>query len=213
VIMMDSNAKAIGKVRNIINDECIARVPHGSKELPSIDGKNFYVWQFYLRRAVLDPLCLEVLCDDFWRKNEAEFKRQPFQIAGVESAAVPIITALILSGVNKGYSVNAFTIRKERKLYGRRNLIEGAPNSLPVLIVDDLTSPQHNAFWHTVYAISTAGLKLNGLGYVLVLKKKADESRVIETSLGRVIVESLFTLSDFSMTLEEYQAEKANGQA
>lgn len=196
-------------VRDIINNECIARVPSGSKELPSIDGKGFYTWQFYLRRAVLDPICLQVLCDDFWYKNESNFKQQPFQIAGVESAAVPMITAIVLNGAERGHNVNAFTIRKERKAYGLRNLIEGRANSYPVLFVDDLTSPQHNAFWHTIYAIKTIGLKLNGLGYVLVLKKKADESRIIETSLGNIVIESLFTLSDFSMTLEDYQRGRA----
>jgi len=51
----------IKKVRDFINDNCIARVPKGSKELPSIDGKGYYAWQFYLRSAVLDSFCLKVL--------------------------------------------------------------------------------------------------------------------------------------------------------
>ena len=200
----------IEKVRNIINDECIIRVPKGSKELPALDGKGYYTWQFYLRRALLDPLCLQVVCDDFWRKNEELLARKPFQVAGVESAAVPLITAIVLSGVNRGYKINAFTIRKTRKTYGRRNLIEGAPSSAPVLLVDDLTSRQHNSFWHAVHAINLAGLCLADRGYVLVLKKNSDEPRTIVTSMGNLVIESLFTLDDFSLTLEDYSFETAS---
>lgn len=207
---MNYRNDAIQKVRDIINSECIVRVPIGSKELPAMGGRGFYTWQFYLRRAVLDPFCLKVICDDFWSKNEVEFKERPFQITGVESASLPIITALVMDGARRGLQVNAFTIRKERKAYGLRNLIEGIPTSLPVYFIDDLTSSQHNAFWHAIHAISEAGLKLNGLGYVLVLKKKASESCIIETSLGRIIMDSLFTLSDFSMTLDQYNAEQAS---
>jgi len=188
----------------LINDECIVRVPRGSKELPALNGTAYYTWQFYLRRVLLDPHCLRLICDDFWSRFEQRFRADPFQLAGVESAAVPLITALVIDGARRGLDGTAFTIRKNRKDYGLRNLIEGRPSARPVLFVDDLTSPQHNAFWHAIHAISLAGLKLNGCGYVLVRKQNAEESRVIETSMGRVIIESLFTLSDFSMTYEDY---------
>jgi orotate phosphoribosyltransferase len=202
---------ATRRVRNIINDECIVRVPSGSKELPAMQGRGHYTWQFYLRRAVLDPLCLDVVCEDFWSKNCDLFGRCPFQIAGVESASAPLITAILLSGHRRGLGLNAFTIRKHRKDYGRRNLIEGRPTTDPVFIVDDLTSPEHNSFWHAVHAIASHGLALNGLGYVLVLKMRDAESRVISTSLGPVHIQSLFTLGDFALTVDEYQKEKLTG--
>jgi orotate phosphoribosyltransferase len=200
---------SVRKLRDKINDECIVRVPRGSKELPALNGAGYYTWQFYLRRVLLDPHCLRLICDDFWNRYEPLFQADPFQLAGVESAAVPLITALVIEGARRGLDGNAFTIRKNRKDYGLRNLIEGSPSARPVLFVDDLTSPQHNAFWHAVHAISLTGLKLNGCGYVLVRKQNAEESRVIETSIGRVIIDSLFTLSDFSMNLEDYAREKS----
>ena len=127
----------------------------------------------------------------------------------MESASVPIITALIIGGARRGHRVNAFTIRKERKAYGKRNLIEGKPSEEPVFFIDDLTSPQHNAFWHAMQAIDSARLKVYPHGYVLVLKKKAEESRTISTSMGVVHIQSLFTLSDFSLTLNDYDEEKS----
>lgn len=202
---LDSEVK---KARNLINDHCIVRVPKGSKELPALGGETYYSWQFYLRTALFDSACLQVICDDFWQKFEQLYRKHPFQVAGVEAASVPIITALIVDAAKRGYRLNAFTIRKERKSYGKRNLIEGTPTSEPVLFVDDLTSSHHNAFWHAIHAISLAGLTLNGCGYVVVLKQNSSESRSIQTSLGNVVIESLFTLANFSLSLEDYNAEK-----
>ena len=44
--------------RKFINDNCIARVPEGSKELPSYknQGSGYYRWQFYLRAALFNPV-------------------------------------------------------------------------------------------------------------------------------------------------------------
>jgi len=207
--MTDDSVMSAKRLRDTINDKCIVRVPNGSKELPALDGQGYYTWQFYLRRVLLDPRCLQLICEDFWNRFEQLFELEPFQLAGVESAAVPLITALIMDGARRNLDVGAFTVRKNRKTYGLRNLIEGSPSDRPVLFVDDLTSPQHNAFWHVIHAISLSSLRLNGRGYVLVRKQNAEASPMIATSLGDVKIDSLFTLTDFSMTLEDYDREKS----
>lgn len=194
------------RIRNMINDECIARVPNGSCELPAMGGQGHYVWQFYLRRALLDRECLTAIALDFWARFATLHENEPFQLGGVESAAVPIITMLVLAAPKP---VTAFTIRKERKAYGLRNVIEGRPDpALPVMFIDDLTSPSHNAFWLAVREIHSAGLRMNGHGYVLVRKQRAAEAAVIPTSSGPVTIQSMFTLDDFSLTLDAYVAEK-----
>jgi orotate phosphoribosyltransferase len=192
-------------VRDIINHECIARVPPESKELPGLGGVGFYQWQFYLRRVLLDPICLDLSCDDFWRRFGKLFDAEPFQLVGLEAAALPLIAAIIIGGKRRGRTVHAFTVRKERKAYGLRNLIEGIPSRAPVMFIDDLTSPHHNAFWAVMNAVRQAGLVTNGHGYVLVRKLNADDPTIIPTSLGSVQIASLFSLSDFDMTLAEYQ--------
>ena len=202
---MNTTDQRLQRIRTMINKEGIARAPIGSKELPSKEGNTYYSWQFYLRSALLNPTCLQLVCEDFWGKNTDFYLEYPFQLAGVEAASVPIITALIIDGARRGFDVNAFTIRKERKKYGRRNLIEGKPTEEPVMFIDDLTSPQHYAFWHAFYGISLESLRFCGKGYVLVLKKKAEESRIIPTSQGPIFIESLFTLSDFILSYEDWQ--------
>lgn len=65
---MNDRNSLVQRARDIINDECMMRVPTGSKELPALGGQGYYTWQFYLRRALLDPLCLKVVSDDFGRE-------------------------------------------------------------------------------------------------------------------------------------------------
>ena len=187
------------RVRQYINTQCIARVPSASKELPSIDNGSFYRWQFYLRQALLDPVCLSVICDDFWHKYGAMHACTPFQIAGVESASLPLLSALVMHAARFDVCLNAFSIRKQPKSYGRRNVIEGRPSELPVLLVDDLTSPQHNAFWYGVNILSNYRMRLFPYGYVVVWKDLDLPCKPLNTSIGSVQFSSLFSLSDFSL--------------
>jgi orotate phosphoribosyltransferase len=191
-------------LRDYINRNCIKRVPPDSKELPAMEGGGrHYIWQFYLRSAVLIPKHLNFIANHFWSLFLPRFRQAPFQIAGVEQASVPILTAILLRGA--GLGVPAFTIRKQRKLYGIRNLIEGRFHpSLPVVFLDDLTSPQHSAFWHAVYALSSHGLKLYPYGFVLVRKQEKKDPALINTSIGDTVIESIFTLDDFVLSYEDY---------
>ncbi len=204
--MESNNYPSRKQIIELINKECIVRAPTGSKELPALGGTGYYTWQFYLRAALLNPLCLQLICDDFWDKNLAFFNETRFQLAGVESASLPLLTALVIDGAKRGVNINAFSIRKNRKEYGKRNLTEGKPTDEPVLFIDDLTSPKHNAFWHAFYGIGLEGLTMCGRGYVLVLKKHSHESRIIQTSAGDIYIDSLFTLSDFILSFEEWAA-------
>jgi len=197
------------KLRSFINERCIRRVPCTSKEMPSIVRGEFYWWQFYLREAVLVPQHLVFIAEQFWEIYVPRFREKPFQLAGVEQASVPILTALLLVGANKGLPVHAFTIRKEHKAYGIGNIIEGRPINLPVVFIDDLTSPEHNTFWHATRVLARAGLKFCPWAFVLVRKQKASEPHQIATSIGTVLIDSIFTLDDFQMTYEDYQAARA----
>src|SRR6266446_216571 len=115
------------QLRREINDNGIKRAPIGSQELPALEGTGSYAWQFYLRGPLLKARHLSFVARCFWSVYKDRYLQRPFQIAGVEAAAVPIMTAIILGAGIIGLELNAFTIRKERKTYGRRNLIEGCP--------------------------------------------------------------------------------------
>lgn len=185
-------------LRKFINDKCIRRVPPGSQEMPGMpnSGIPFYSWQFYLRPAILNAEWLCYISECFWDKFTERFLERPFQIAGLESASISVITSILLTAPSP---VNAFAVRKERKVYGIGNIIEGIPNDLPVLFVDDLTSPKHYAFWKTVRALSEARLTLYPWAFVVVRKQSRDVDAAIATSIGTTRVESIFTLDDFDL--------------
>jgi orotate phosphoribosyltransferase len=205
-------------VRAFINDRCIHRVPPASKEIIAYENSShYYEWQFYLREVCLEPVCLSLFAETFWRNFADRFKAKPFQIATVEQAGVPLLTSALLAGMVRRIPVHAFTIRKDYKAYGIGNIIEGRPLNLPVLFIDDLTSPTHNTFWHFVRVLKRFGLAVYPWACVLVRKQRRNEPREIITSFGPVMVESLFCLDDFNMTLADYQRygnekkKKANG--
>src|SRR5206468_1282404 len=70
----------------------------------------------------------------FWERNAA---REPFQLGGLETAAIPLLTALMLTAPAERGPVNGFIIRKDRKTTGMGNAIEGDVLDLPIILVDD----------------------------------------------------------------------------
>ena len=90
----------LDKLRVYIDENCIVRVPAGSRELPAIDGKGFYRWQFYLRSALLEGRFLDTIARTFWDRFSERYTRAPFQLAGVKSASLPITTAPLLKRID-----------------------------------------------------------------------------------------------------------------
>lgn len=201
------------QLRNFINERCIKRVPRTSKEMLSIVPGQHFIWQFYLREAVLVPAHLDFIAHQFWTMYAPRYRRRPFQLTGVEQASVPIVTALLLAGAARGFPITAFTIRKDYKTHGIGNIIEGRPTNLPVVFIDDLTSPMHNTFWHAARVINRAGLKFYPYAFVLVRKQRQSDPGHIATSIGTVMIDGLFTLDDFNLTWEDYHAHLAVGKS
>ena len=202
-------------LRRAINDYGIVRVPPGSHELHALkDSGNFYdndfyIWQFYMRGPLLEPAHLLFVARCFWSVYKERYHRQPFQISGVEQASIPILTAILMTASSLAIPLHAFTVRKERKAFGLRNIIEGRPiPNLPCVFVDDLTSPTHATLWHWIRVISEARLKFHPRAFVVVHKIKRAQLKQIQTTMGTLDIESIFTLDDFNMTYEEYQANK-----
>ena len=96
-----------------------------------------YRWLVDLRPAFLDGEVLEICAKAFWDRFEG---RLPFQIGGLEFAAVPLIAALVGEGWRRGTPVNAFVVRRERKAHGLCRRIEGEVSEKPIVAVDDLVN-------------------------------------------------------------------------
>lgn len=197
--------------RNYINDNCIARVAPGSKELPSYmgQGSGYYTWQFYLREALFNPKILNIVVKDFLSKYEAPIKAGIIQLCGVESASTPLLTGIAIACHNRGYDVNVFSIRKEQKPYGKKNWLEGKvmENKLAMLI-DDLTSMSHKTAIHGASVLHNHAIPIAGHIYAMVFKTDKPENNTIKLLNREIVVGSMFNLNDFDMELAVYQRNK-----
>jgi len=92
---------------------------------------------FDIRKVILLPEALALVAELFWDIYEKEY---PFQVGGQESDAIPIITAIIMKGMERGKPVSGFYIRKRRKNVGLQRLVEGPVNDQKIILVDDLVN-------------------------------------------------------------------------
>lgn len=194
-------------VRDFINDNCIERTPPGCPHyLLNVNLKQYYTWQFYTRAAMLNPIVLELVTDHFFYMFEPIL--QDVQLAGVESASTPFLTAFVMRAYQKGIDLNAFSIRKDRKPYGKKNWIEGRVLNKPVMLIDDLTSESHKTIFHASRILNLHRIDTINQNYCLIQKQKRSEVKPVQLETGEVHINSMFMLDDFDLTFKEYWAKK-----
>ena len=64
---------------------------------------------------MMQPLWLDAYATLFWERYAGSF---PFQVCGMESAAISLVAAIVLKGHAKGKDVNGLFVRKSRKRMG-----------------------------------------------------------------------------------------------
>ena len=98
------------------------------------DGGN-YAWLIDVKQLCMQPAFLDALAELFW---EMCADKMPFQVGGMEVAAIPIVAAIVMKSAARGTPTNGFIVRKERKTYGKGGLLEGTLTDVPIVIVDDI---------------------------------------------------------------------------
>jgi orotate phosphoribosyltransferase len=194
-------------VRDFINEHCIERTQPGNQTyLAGYGTSTPYIWQFYLRAAMLHPAVIELVTDHFFSVFGSIIP--DIQIAGVESSSTSLLTAFVMRAASMGINLNAFSIRKERKGYGKRNWIEGFVTLKPVLIIDDIISENHKTIHHADRVLNMHRIATVNHAYCLVHKQK-DRSVPVVLERGPIKVHSMFYLNDFDLTYKDYHAAKA----
>ncbi len=92
-------------------------------------------WLIDLRRLFMDAKALDAAAELFWQEFAG---RMPFQVGGMEAAAIPFLSAILIKSLARGTPINGFILRKERKTYGTGSSIEGALTDAPIVLVDDV---------------------------------------------------------------------------
>lgn len=151
-------------------------------------------WLFDFRRVLLRPPVLRALSVLFLK----EFKSVlPFQIGGIEVAAIPLITGLAMALFEQGHDVNAFFIRKSRKKDGMLKMVEGTINTEKIILVDDLINTG-KSFIRQVEVAEALGKKVHAVFTILRFRDEKYYSYFHDRGI-RVV--SLFTLDDFKDSL------------
>lgn len=159
---------------------------------PSGDKSN---WLFDFRRVLLKSDVLDDLGEIFWDKFRNTL---PFQVGGIEVAAIPIITALVLKLKEKGKSTNGFFIRKSRKKDGLMRMIEGRVADEKIILVDDIMNTGKSLI-RQVEVMESLGKKVDTV-FIILRFRDLDYYKYFHEK--GIKVESLFTLDDFPDSLK-----------
>jgi len=197
---------------NYINDNCIIRRPPGDRNFVLLTHSgDRYIWQFYLRKMLFNSKFLTYTGMLFWSKYAEEFKKSPFQIAGLETGSTPLIVGLAMTAPSFGINVNAFSIRKDRKTYGTLNRMEGIVTDEPVMLVDDLCNSKNTMFLAKKYC-EEEDLKIYNKAFTVVNKNilKTDSTE-FDKYIGETLpVDSLFYINEFDLEYLDYFDKKNN---
>jgi outer membrane protein assembly factor BamB len=165
------------------------------EDAKSISSRGrFQNWLIDLRSTFMSPDLLAAIADEFWSLNQ---DRPSFQVGGMETAAIPLLTAILLRAPEPHRGINGFMIRKERKTTGLGRIIEGKITDAPVVLVDDIVNSAKSAEKARA-AVEAMGQTVNALFAVIDYGSKAGlrwrQQHGIE-------VRSLFKLDDFGLAL------------
>src|SRR3989344_1859099 len=169
-------------------------IPKGKERFVSPRGVESN-WLFDFRRVLMKPRVLHAVAQLFLK----QFKKvMPFQIGGIEVAAIPLVTGLAMALSEEGYDINAFFIRKSRKKDGLLKMVEGAVNAEKIILVDDIINTG-KSFIRQVEVIESLGKKV-GTVFAILRFRDLDYYKYFHERGIKVV--SLFTLDDFSDILQ-----------
>jgi outer membrane protein assembly factor BamB/orotate phosphoribosyltransferase len=192
----------LAEIHKLIAASCIHTSSARNTPILSATGSP-QDWLIDLRRLFLNRTALELIAAAFWERYR---DHGPFQIGGMEAAAVPLLTALLLKAPAERSQVNSFIICKERKTHGLGNAIEGEITDVPIILVDDILNSGRSAEKARA-VIAAAGHSVSGLFAVIDYHSQRGTKWRDEHSIA---VRSLFVLNDFGLTIARspYQPEQ-----
>ena len=185
---MSASAR-LERLREIVR--CRSVVTDSQQRIVSPLGDE-YRWMVDLRPALLDAEVLEICAGVFWDRFGA---RLPFQIGGLELAAVPLLVALAGEGWRRGTPVNAFVVRRERKAHGLCRRIEGEVTEAPIVAVDDLAN-RGSAFETLRCVLSEAGREVSALFVVVDFRNPHLHERLERCGIA---MDALLAISDLGL--------------
>lgn len=191
------------KLKQIIREKVF--VTKEQKKIAYWDGSES-PWLFDFRNIFLVPEYIDLIVEIFWEKLES---RYPFQVCGLEAAAIPLVTAIVMKSVEKGKPVNGFFIRKSRKKTGLMQMIEGEINNHPIIIVDDVLN-SGNSVMRQIKVLEELDKNVSEVFVILQFRERDYYEFLKERG---VALNNLFVLPDFSLPFQKNNGKKFLGDA
>jgi len=151
-------------------------------------------WIFDFKTIVLNPEHLALITDALWEEIS---DMDAFQLGGLESASIPLITALVIKARQEGKRVNGFYIRKSRKKVPLFKQIEGGMNNDPVVLVDDILNTG-NGIRKQIAVLDRLGKKVFRIAVIVRYREKDAYPKLRERAIE---LRSVFAADDFSLPL------------
>jgi len=163
------------------------------KEISSrsnINGKDTD-WIMDFKSVSVDKFFLNDLCKVFSER----YKNRIVQVCGMESGALPLITALC---INSDEVCNSFYVRKARKKHDLSNIYEGdIHKGVPIILVDDILN-KGSTMLKQVVILEELGYKVSEVFVVLRFRNLAFYKELNDRG---IIINSIFELDDFKDAL------------
>lgn len=199
--MTTRTEKDLEKLKDMIAE---MGVTYASDEQPIMSPKGAkQKWLIDLRPVLLNTEALNIITDIFWDQFVEDL---PFQIGGMEVAAVPLVTALLMKAEQRGIKTNGFIIRKERKRTGLGKIVEGQLNDDPIVLVDDIFN-SGSSLEKARVALEQAGKKIDQIFVILNYEGNAGKSWQNKQNL---LVNYLFNLDPFEVELSSKKHKEPN---
>ena len=149
-------------------------------------------WIFDIKNISLQPHVLTTIAKLFWSQHK---ELPPCQIGGMETAAIPLITAIVLEGHRRGKQVSGFYIRKSRKKTGLMKQIEGSMTNNPIILVDDLINAG-KSMARQIELLKLEGYVVHSIFAVVRFREDEEYRHILNQGIS---LYTLFALPDFSL--------------
>ena len=203
MLAVSSTTEALSADREALLVLLIGRsiVRQDQERITGTDGRPSE-WMVDTRVLLLDPVSMQRIGRLFL---DAIKDFGSFQLACLEMTGIPLMAGIQHTALVEGRVINGLIIRKERKGSGRMRAIEGEPNSLPVIFVDDILNSAET-FVQGMEVLRFNGLQVPLFWALVDFHRELGMQRVINAGCSLM---TEFALEELGIVLNEPSADQS----
>ncbi len=179
-------------LRTAIQSRAFVR-EEASQPIIEKNGYERRPWIIDLRALTCNARYLNAYAEIFWRRFGHLF---PFQVCGIELSGIPLVSAILMKGAERGLDVNGLFVRKSRKKDGLMKILEGSVLDLPVIFVDDLLN-SGQSLERGIAQARAEGLTVTHACVILTLRDRSAYNDFCESN--KVDLTSLFVSRELDL--------------